>query len=183
LTARCFGESFTFNFPISDKKDQMKGDAVRLTPNILLVVARVLILVIPITLIFGLIGLEVSQPNLVRALLDEPLVNCGFGFIYSLIFYVAFPRMRRGELTVMALAVLVAANLPLAYLDLETGMSAAFATILGGLAALAPGMIERWRHLLRSSAYKTFSEIAEDDRRKTKGAYRLRLMRQRQSLG
>ena len=79
--------------------------------------------------------------------------------------FLCFPRWRRTDLAIVAMAIGVAVEL----MQGMTGRSASVLDLLadgaGVLAATLPGLVERLRHQVRTNPYMSFADIRQYDRR------------------
>ncbi|AQR63374.1 hypothetical protein BZG35_05550 [Brevundimonas sp. LM2] len=86
-------------------------------------------------------------------------------YALSMGLFLCFPRWRRTDLAIVAMAIGVAVEV----LQGMTGRSASVHDLLadgaGVLAATLPGLVERLRHQVRSNPYMSFADIRRYDRR------------------
>lgn len=121
--------------------------------------------------VFALLGLTILLLGpfqwLVPALgLSDELAHAGTFYLVTLGLFAIAPRHRRTDLALAAFAFGILIEIAQGLTGRSASLTDLAANSAGILAALAPGMIERLRHHVRTSPDVTFASLCVEDRRK-----------------
>jgi VanZ family protein len=115
---------------------------------------------VPLLLVPALQGAEAAF-----GLTDKQAHGLAF-YLVTVTSFVAFPRMRRNDLAIAAIALGAASEAAQLITGRDAGVGDLLADVIGVSLAWAPGMMDDVRRLARKHPGRTFAEIRAMDRRR-----------------